>query len=412
MKRLIFVIFVLYTASASSAAYYLDPIYKNDFYSNRIEDDGAYLWVASKYGLIHYEKSTEKCTLFNNVLIPKKAVIVSVFKDKKGKDLWIGTFEDESYKYDGNLLTRYSASTENYPYGPLYRSYSMAFDSENNPWIGGYWFYTDCAKNKNYVVADNAMSDCWENFAMDMAYDSKGKLWIAVDQRKYTYLASYENGDRSSTKVLQGTAATSLAIDSNDKIWLTCTDGIHNYDPVTKSDIKYSYDNNPDIPETIYTACDIDESGNIWFVGSNYLLKYDQSKFTYYNCNGFDQARSVYCDGPVVWVYTGNDDIFRFEGEKFTSVNIGTALSGIKVVENEGKDFTITYDKGGVVRISGDVEIRNINIYNVSGLLVASASYSGENNVTVEIPAISKGGIYLLKVGYLGGESIIKSVID
>ncbi|MEG1642620.1 MAG: two-component regulator propeller domain-containing protein [Bacteroidales bacterium] len=392
----------------------------NEYYSNRIANAGDYLWIASNRGLIKYEKPTGKCSLISNTDIGLKqnTIILSLSSDKNG-NLWIGTEDDEAYMYDGNTTTHYSSISFNvYDWYYIAYNYAFAFDTENNPWAGGFAFYADFKGEKKHKIPSHFVDGGGGNYAvMDMAFDSKDNLWIAIDYGLNIHLLCHKKGEADSGTIILGGAgdnfaATSLSIDRNDNIWFVFTDGIHYYNQQTNSDTHYNFKSYPDIPDALYTACDIDADGNVWFVASQYLLKYDGNKFTSYNCPGFDQARSVLCDGPVVWIYTNNDDVLKFENSTFTRSSIENGLMGITNTEYHGCDFTVTSVGNGDIIISGGTKIEMVNIYNISGTLVSSVKCAGENSVTVIDAAIKNNGIYLIRIQHQKGETVIKYNMD
>lgn len=383
----------------------------NKYRSNRIVNDNDYLWVASKLGLVHYEKATSACRLISNqgLSIDKNATILGIEKDKNGI-LWIGSKEHGVYATNGRSTIHYNAPDNKY--GPITYCYAFAFDSENAPWAGGAKFYTDFTGEKIHLIPENQSAVGTENCViMDMAFDSKGNLWMATDYGDYAQLICHKKGTDNATVVLSGSVATSLSIDRNDNIWFVSDDGIHCYVQDTNIDTIYKYKERPDIPWTTYTACDIDQDGNIWFVASHYLLKYDGNKFKYYNCYGFDKAQSIICDGTVIWVYGDNDEIYRFENDKFSLINIKDELNGMINSKSNNNDFNITLFDGGDIHITGSSEIFRVDVYNVAGVLISSDKFKGENSVTIHSATPRKHLMYLIKIRHAEGETLIKRTV-
>lgn len=412
MKSLLFIMFTLCITQVFPASYPEG----NNYYCNRLANAGEFLWIASNQGLIRYEKKTGKSELYTaKVDFHDSSVFTCVYTDKEN-NLWFGTKDSPLTKYNGIYSNVYIPHPNDYLYNCThFYWYSLAFDSQNKLWSGTTSIFLSYDKESKERV-DQGNLDLWGNepfYIMDMEFDSKGQLWIAADSY-YVHLACRKT-DGSINFVLSAhnsqRTISSLAIDSEDNIWYVCEDGIHHYNQTNAIDTHYAFDNYPDIPSALYTACEIDHKGNIWFTSSHYLLKYDGSKFTSYNCYGYDKACSLLCDGDMVWIYTANDDVFCFENEQFNYIHIETGSSNIVRESSEIHQFTVTSDENGIIRISGNIGIISINVYNVSGTLILSSPFDRKKNVAIESNKLVEKEIYLFEINYSGGKAVIKTVI-
>lgn len=409
MKRIIYLLFALYAISAYAGS--LKPYYYSDYYPNRMEYTGLYLCIISEEGMTYYDEFRNEVYFTENTYYHTSDTITCVAVDKN-ECRWFGTFGDGVYKEERQSV---ASSRHNYYWNngfPL-ACYSIAFDSESNPWLAGIYFYVDYNRDKTFFVASDwhcSAHDGGGMRIMDMEFDTKDNLWMAIDHVEHTYLACHEKGAEASVAVLEGTAATSLAIDSKDNIWLTCKDGIHYYEPETKKNTLYNHENHPEIPKALYTACDIDQDGNVWFISSQLLLKYDGKSFTQYTCEGFDEARSVLCGRGNVWVYTKNHILLRFKNNTFTSIDLNSQGTGLMKEKSESPLFTATYNTDGTVTITGDIAINEADIYDISGKLISTIAGGGRNEVQINTTDMPDKDLYLIKVKHVQGESVVKII--
>ena len=154
MKRIIFLFFALYAISAYTGE--LPSYYKSDYYPNRMVYDGDYLCVVSEKGVTYYGEWLDKIWFYNNASFHTKDTITCITVDKS-KIMWLGTFGDGIFKRTLNSAQNFLTFHYNYYWKdgfPLV-CYSMAFDSENNPWAAGFYFYMDCNRETAFTVASD-----------------------------------------------------------------------------------------------------------------------------------------------------------------------------------------------------------------------------------------------------------------
>ncbi|WP_455585572.1 two-component regulator propeller domain-containing protein [Bacteroides sp.] len=410
MKRIIFLFWALYAISAHAGS--LPIYYKSDYYPNRMVHMGDYICIVSEKGVTYYSEWPGTTWFYDNAHFHTKDTITCIAMDKNNI-MWLGTFGDGIFKRTLNSAKNFLTFHYNYYWKdatPL-TCYSIAFDSENNPWAAGVYYYMDCNKEEAFPVASAWYCSAHAGMKiMDMKFDSKDNLWMAVDHAVHTYLACHERGATASTAVLEGTAATSLAIDSKDNIWVTCTDGIHYYEPGTKKNTLYAHENHPEIPKALYTACDIDQDGNVWFITSQLLLKYDGKNFTQYTCEDFNEARSILCGKGNVWVYTKNNILLKFKNNEFTSIDLDSQQTGFMKEKSKAPLFSATYNADGTITVAGDIAINEVDIYDLSGILISTIAGEGKNRVHIKGNGLPGKDLYLIKVRHAQGESMVKMI--
>ncbi|WP_455585571.1 hypothetical protein [Bacteroides sp.] len=370
---------------------------------------GRYLCIISEKGVTYYDEWLDLIWLSENTYYHITDTITCIAVDKN-ECMWLGTCGDGVYKEEQQS---FGTSRHNYYWNndfPL-ACYSIAFNSQNNPWLAGIRFYVDYNGDKMYRGASPTICSAHlMDRIMDMQFDSKDNLWMAIDHVEHYYLTCHEKGATGPTPILEGTAATSLAIDSKENIWLTCTDGIHYYEPGTKKNTLYAHENHPEIPKALYTACDIDQDGNVWFITSQLLLKYDGKNFTQYTCEDFNEARSVLCGKGNVWVYTKNNILLKFKNNEFTSIDLDSQQTGFMKEKSEAPLFSATYNDDGTITVAGDIAINEVNIYDLSGILVSTIAGEGKNRVHIKGNGLPGKDLYLIKVRHAQGESVVKMI--
>ena len=299
-----------------------------EYYSNRISEDGDNLWLATSRGLIKYDKSTGYAyNAAKEVGATSESIFTVVEVNSKGIVCYN---EDITYElpkvWDGTELVTYG------DLGYWGSAYSFAFNSKGDIWgsvIGRYYPPLDSANHYVGYGTANMSSSRIRTSIVDMAFDSNDRLWIAM-YGDYHYLG-YHNENSTTTYV--GTnddtpkKITSIAIDANDNIWFASEDGINCYNQTTGVEVCMTKEQYPAMLENRYFGNDVDTEGNIWFTSENNLLKWNGSEFTTYTCTGYEEARSMLCDGDIVWVLLKNDTLLKFEDNQFEAIDLSPVVN-------------------------------------------------------------------------------------
>ena len=105
-------------------------------------------------------------------------------------------------------------------------------------------------------------------------------------------------------------------------------------------------------------------------------------------------ARSILCDGDIVWVLLKNDTLLKFQDNEFEAIDLSPAITGI----NESiTDTTKAYISDGVLYIESNEDITNINIYDSMGRKILTLNPSPvERGVQVALPNVK--GVLIVKV--------------
>ena len=371
----------------------------DEYYSNRIANDGENLWLTTSSGLIKYNKSTKDAY---NVA----SELYYVTKDSRFTAI-------ETYNIDGNLIICYSAEMQGaFSYdgaiveylGTMYNynySYSFAMSPD-----GGIWASTcgivnppvDSLYHGDGFHIKNSISSIIPTAILDMAFDSKNTLWI-TSYGHYEYLDYIKMESYKDIVALNGTKKiTSLAIDSNDNIWYASDNGINCYYQATGQEVCMTKEQYPAMLENRYFGNDIDDSGNIWFTSENNLLKWDGSEFTTYTCDGYEEARSMLCDGNIVWVLLKNDTLLKFQNNEFEAIDLGPAITNTGIDESiADTSNTKVFVSNEMLNIENGEGINSVVVYDAMGKVISSANANGATSTQIALPSTIKG-VIMVKV--------------
>ena len=122
----------------------------------------------------------------------------------------------------------------------------------------------------------------------------------------------------------------------------------------------------------LYKINSIDDNGNIWFTSENNLLKWDGSEFTTYTCDGYEEARSMLCDGDIVWVLLKNDTLLKFQNNEFEAIDLTPAVTGIEESTTEVSK-TKAFVTNEILNIENAEGINSVVVYDAMGKVITSA---------------------------------------
>ncbi|MBR3609476.1 MAG: hypothetical protein IKL50_06295 [Bacteroidales bacterium] len=372
----------------------------DDYYTNRLTKNTDCIIIAASKGVVKLNKTDNTFyNASNEYLIDEECRITAILA--QGNDTLY--YSDGYYGprlFDGN-------TTKNY-YSPINErgdnySYSLALDSSNDIWINFTGHFSKPTEfnifpiNQPYIIHD-AIYGAPTAVIMDMAFDSKGNLWMATYGLFFqaVYFQSQQESS-TTTDVISGgeKEATSIVVDFDDNIWLTSDDGIHYYNQETGRDSILTNATNPTIPATQFYANDIDNEGNIWFSSSTILMKYNGAEFTTYTCDGYEEARAILCDEDIVWVLLKSDKLLKFQNNEFETIDLSPAVTGIEESSIE-ETSTKAYVSNGVLYIENAEGINSVEIYDTAGKIITSGTYNNAS-AQVSLPTTIKG-VIMVKV--------------
>ncbi|MGL4293523.1 MAG: hypothetical protein ACRCSQ_08105, partial [Bacteroidales bacterium] len=377
-----------------------------DYYSNRIANDKDHLWIASHQGLIHYEKATGACVKSNALFsLADTTKFLSVYKDR-ANHLWVCGRHKEVMRYDGQQIAYYATNYRKELAYPLLRHcYTMSFDNDNNPYLGAsykvYYQFAFSEEDEKYYHEKSATAPLSSvPLSMDLARNGKSELALLSSRSGYkdayvTCFRSDLNYRRFYT--LSYCYASSLIADRSDKFWIASNNGLYCIDNDIKETQLYSHRTHPEVPEGWYVASDMDADGNLWFSATDFLLRYDGKTFTRFSCDRYKEARSILCDNNIVWIYTDDDSVIRFENGDFSQVNIDVDPSSINRI-SESKPYIVCWSEQGALSVSGTTPINRIKVFTTLGTEIAQINAQGELSLIIpQLPA-EKGNIYIIQI--------------
>lgn len=264
----------------------------------------------------------------------------------------------------------------------------------------------------NHFQVENGLSN---NSVLCSLQDDKGFMWFGTKDGLNRFDGYTYKVFRTNNNVLNSLGSNiiySLHKDRDQVLWIGTERGLYQYDGSTESFklLKFTY--GVDI-----TRIQSDNDGNLWFIGSNNLYKYDKRKshITYYKDVEHQATALLITKNNTLWVATINGLIRRYDYKKnyFTLTNlfnhslpttsktvktifeidsgqllIGTTNQGVKefnIIKNTYKDI-ISYNKLHDELFVRDFIKQSNNVYWIateSGIYVY-------NNVTKKYSVLTK----------------------
>ena len=372
----------------------------HDYYANRIANDGKNLWLTTSTGLIKYDKNNEYAYNAASELyyVSEESTFTAIETYNINGTLVICYSANEigAFTFDGsivNYMGTYSHYSEGY-------SYTMSPD-------GGIWASLDYIYmppvDSLYYGDGLRISNMWSanvfGAIMDMTFDSKNNLWIAsYGQYNYLEYVKLESYDQPELKLTGNKKIVSIAIDSNDNIWYASEEGINCYYQAIGQEVCMTKEQYPAMLENRYFGNDIDDNGNIWFTSENNLLKWDGSEFTTYTCDGYEEARSMLCDGNIVWVLLKNDTLLKFQNNEFEAIDLGPAITNTGINESIAEtQNTKAFVTNEMLNIENAEGINSVVVYDAMGKVISSANANGATSTQIALPSTIKG-VIMVKV--------------
>ncbi len=369
-----------------------------EYHSNRLAIKGNILFAATSKGIVKLDKLTGVVSDASEELVSdSESTIFSIGASPEG-NIYYADSQNGVYSYNGVSTTKLSATIPSFPY----QVYAIVFEDNSNLWLSSVCYYSKFTSEgiglNIYLIPDGYVVPNY-GIITDMAFDSKNNLWIAAKGNDSHILCHKSGGNTSITKLSGKRQVCSLSIDNNDNIWFSDEYGIHCYNQETGKDSVMTNATNPDIPATQFYANDVDNQGNIWFTSSHYLLCFDGENFKWWNCYGYHEARSILCDGDIVWVLLKNDTLLKFQNNEFETIDLSPVVAGVEECIAEESN-TKAYVSNGVLYIENAEGINSVAVYDAMGRNLTpnpSPVERGATNVQIPLPTTIKG-VIMVKV--------------
>ncbi len=289
--------------------------------------------------------------------------------------------------------------------GAYSTSSAIAFDVNNHLWIGtfdeGLFFY-DGVNWTNYTAANSGLQG---NIIYSLALHPNGGVWLSTNAGVNHFFDGVWTLYSTANTPMLSNSVTSIRFDDQNVAWFTGPAGLNRlqldvlqvidtansglpdhaiYDQIQTADGAQwfaSFDGLFHFAEGIWTRLDIpgshhqiraldqDSQGNIW-LATRYdgVIKYDGNTFTPYTSQNSplpsNMIQSLAVDSQDrVWIATASNGLFRLDGDTWstwTTANSALPTNDLTMVEIDELDnvWVNAYDSvdeyHGLIRISGD----------------------------------------------------------
>lgn len=241
--------------------------------------------------------------------------ITSIKEDSKG-NLWIGTYGDGAYKYDGKNFLRIDFNLE------LYRKtvLDIYFDNRDNVWLAtlsnGIAQYNTIAKSFNWLTENEGLSN---NHVQCIIQDKSNNYWFGTSGGGVCnyFGKQFTNYDKSSG--LSGNFIYSLFRDSKQRLWIgTSNKGLCVFDSAKFS----NFNAGNGFLDVKVKALEEDNEGNI-IIGTDGqgIFIYDGIEFK--PCKGLTKKyiRAIRKDKEgAMWIATAGTGIYKLVYDSTKSI--------------------------------------------------------------------------------------------
>lgn len=234
------------------------------------EDLAENIWMGTNgNGLIYYDRKSQKFTSLNGKNtpgFPAGNIVLSLHQTKDGR-MFIGTYLNGLYIYEGNRFSNYQAQKIGSEYSIVRNIWAINEDYKGRIWVatlgGGVCLYNQSLKQFETLKFDFPYNiPVVYSTALDS--DNKGLLYIATTTGLVIYDANKNKVVKFLTtkEGLSGVYISTVKIDSRGLVWIGTSGGVSVYDPVKKSIIGQV--NGLELPETSVRRIEEDKLGGIW----------------------------------------------------------------------------------------------------------------------------------------------------
>lgn len=338
-----------------------------------VAEDGT-LWIATFNGLWHYDGQQ-----FTQIQALAGKQINKLIQARNG-DIWLGTFENGVYQYDGTFLYNYSERE-----GLSNEEVVSIFEDDK----GQIWAGTHSAGvnqiNPNSFVNLTKNEGLSSNKINHFIKDHKGAIWMATE---YDGLIKYDGTHYYHySKETTGLPINNIQFILEDKaknLWLgSFWYGLIKFDGKNFTHFTPQQGLNGDY---IWSISE-DDQANIWIsTEDGGLCSFDGQTFThYYKEDGSSiSSRSKMTSNGVLWL-TNFEDVFRYDGINFYRVHTtdGKSLTQIdQFFEDKNQRIWMT-TVNGVYVLDGKTLTHYSPNSGISDNEVWSINQDNDNNIWI-----------------------------
>tara|TARA_B110000211_G_scaffold224883_1_gene276426 strand:- start:373 stop:1599 length:1227 start_codon:yes stop_codon:yes gene_type:complete len=304
------------------------------------------IWVGSDYGINMWNEPVITTYNSTNGLASNQVQSIDV-KDNSPEDIWIGTNQGVSY-FDGNSWVSYS--------------------SPDLHWSGV-----------------NAT-----------AFDSNGDKWFASPLGGVTHFDGTTFTVYDTSNGLLSQNVTALLIDNQDNKWIGTGSGMSVLNASNTSFTQHTRMYIMPPPDTLNPVVDIamDSYGRIW--AAIYVGYLAEGGIAYWDGNQWEDFHVS--DGLVGPNVRG----LAIDSEDNVWVATSTGVSKISSIPSSLNSVSISNvevfpnPSSGIITVSCDENLKNIEIYNVLGSLIQSEKIHFQNEISINLSHLSSGIYHLV----------------
>ena len=304
------------------------------------------IWVGSDYGINMWNEPVITTYNSTNGLASNQVQSIDV-KDNSPEDIWIGTNQGVSY-FDGNSWVSYS--------------------SPDLHWSGV-----------------NAT-----------AFDSNGDKWFASPLGGVTHFDGTTFTVYDTSNGLLSQNVTALLIDNQDNKWIGTGSGMSVLNASNTSFTQHTRMYIMPPPDTLNPVVDIamDSYGRIW--AAIYVGYLAEGGIAYWDGNQWEDFHVS--DGLVGPNVRG----LAIDSEDNVWVATSTGVSKISSIPSSLNPISISNvevfpnPSSGIITVSCDENLKNIEIYNVLGSLIQSEKIHFQNEISINLSHLSSGIYHLV----------------
>ena len=304
------------------------------------------IWVGSDYGINMWNEPVITTYNSTNGLASNQVQSIDV-KDNSPEDIWIGTNQGVSY-FDGNSWVSYS--------------------SPDLHWSGV-----------------NAT-----------AFDSNGDKWFASPLGGVTHFDGTTFTVYDTSNGLLSQNVTALLIDNQDNKWIGTGSGMSVLNASNTSFTQHTRMYIMPPPDTLNPVVDIamDSYGRIW--AAIYVGYLAEGGIAYWDGNQWEDFHVS--DGLVGPNVRG----LAIDSEDNVWVATSTGVSKISSIPSSLNSVSISNvevfpnPSSGIITVSCDENLKNIEVYNVLGSLIQSEKIHFQNEIAINLSHLSSGIYHLV----------------
>lgn len=341
----------------------------NDDVISIFEDSKGNLWFGTYMGGVsRYNPSTSSFTRYihsENTNSICDNTVWTITEDRSGV-IWFGTQNGLS-KMENNIISTIPVLNFNLQNITIF---SLASDKENNLWIGSYRnglfrFLPDRKTLDRFKRNDQSSDSLNGNIIRGLYCDHSGNLWIGMVMRGMCMIKSDDiksNNFRfnkslfDSTKAdLGNTTVYNFADDNKENIFISASNKIFKFNPVSSTFEKISLTLSPARSENISIV--LDRTGSLWISSYESCLYKVKTVSEFQNFTDVGNVKAIYQDDKNNNIFIGSDaGFFQFYPEtgKIKKIELKTHFTSVSNINKDGIGNLLLATDVGIVRIHPD----------------------------------------------------------